>query len=44
MWRGTVSDIVITDNPAKMQKNVTKAIEKMAKQAQKLREREERRR
>jgi len=43
VWRGTVSDIVITDNPAKMQKNVTKAIEKMAKQAQKLRAREERR-
>lgn len=44
VWRGTVSDIVISDNPQKMQKNVTKAIEKMAKQADKLRRREERRR
>ncbi|MGD8809656.1 MAG: DUF4136 domain-containing protein [Gammaproteobacteria bacterium] len=44
VWRGTVSDIVISDNPQKMQKNITKAIEKMAKQADKLRRREERRR
>jgi hypothetical protein len=37
IWRGTVSDIAITDKPSKMQKNVTKAIERMAKQSARLR-------
>ena len=38
VWRGAVNEIVISDNPKKMQKNVTKAIERMVKQSQKLRE------
>lgn len=42
IWRGTVSDITISDNPEKMRKYVTKAITKMAKQARKLREKAER--
>lgn len=37
IWRGTMTDIVIPDSPEKLQKNVTKAIEKMVKQSQKLR-------
>ena len=39
IWRGTVSDISISDNPSKMQKTITKAIARMAKQSQKLRAR-----
>lgn len=39
IWRGSASGIAISDSPAKTQKNVTKAIEKMAKQSRKLRER-----
>ncbi len=39
IWRGTVSDISISDNPKKMQKNITKAIARMAKQSSKLRAR-----
>jgi len=37
IWRGIVSDIAISDKPAKMQKNITKAIERMAKQSARLR-------
>jgi len=37
IWRGAVSDITVTDDPEKMQKNMTKAIQKMVKQSQKLR-------
>ena len=39
IWRGTSSDIRINDNPEKLQKSITKAIEKMVKQSQRLRER-----
>jgi hypothetical protein len=39
IWRGTVSDISISNKPSKMQKNITKAIERMAKQSARLRER-----
>lgn len=37
VWRGTVSDITVSDSLEKMQKYVDKAILKMAKQARKLR-------
>ena len=37
VWRGSVSDITVSDSLEKMQKYVTKAIVKMAKQARKLR-------
>ena len=40
VWRGTVSGILLSDKPEKTQKNVLKAIEAMAKQNAKLRERE----
>ena len=40
VWRGSVSDITISDDPAKTQRNVVKAIEQMAKRYDKLRERE----
>jgi hypothetical protein len=36
VWRGTVSDISVSDDPEKMRKNVSKAIAQMAKQAEKL--------
>ena len=39
IWRGRVTDIVISDNPEKTQRNVVRAIEKMAKQYRKLRAR-----
>jgi Domain of unknown function (DUF4136) len=42
VWRGLVSGIVVTEDPRKMQKNVTKAIEKMVKQSRKLRARAQR--
>jgi Domain of unknown function (DUF4136) len=37
IWRGTANDIVISDEPDKTEKNVLKALEKMAKQNDKLR-------
>jgi hypothetical protein len=37
VWRGTVDGILISDDKAKMQKELTKAIEAMAKQNRKLR-------
>ena len=37
VWRGSVSGILISDDPEKTQKNVVKAIESMGKQAAKLR-------
>ena len=40
IWRGSVTDIVISDSPQKTQRNVVRAIEKMAKQYRKLRARE----
>jgi len=40
VWRGSVSDISVSDNPQKTQANAEKAIEKMAKQYRKLRARE----
>ena len=39
IWRGTSAEISVTDDIEKLQKNITKAIEKMVKQSQKLRER-----
>lgn len=41
IWRGQVQDISVSDNPEKFQRNVEKAIKKMAKQADKLRDRAE---
>lgn len=41
IWRGTAPDISVTDDAEKLQKRITKAIEKMVKQSQKLRERAE---
>ena len=41
VWRGSVSNITISDNPMKTQRNAEKAIEAMAKQYRKLRAREE---
>jgi hypothetical protein len=40
VWRGSVSGILLSEKPEKTQKNVLKAIEAMAKQNAKLRERE----
>jgi hypothetical protein len=40
VWRGSIDDIVLSDNPEKTQRNVVSAIEKMAKQYRKLRARE----
>lgn len=42
IWRGKVDGISVSDNPAKTQKNIEKAIFKMAKQADKLRRRADR--
>ena len=39
VWRGTVSDIAISDNSVRTEKNALKAIDQMAKQYEKLRER-----
>jgi hypothetical protein len=41
VWRGSVSGILISDDPEKTQKNVVKAIESMGKQAAKLRKKRE---
>jgi hypothetical protein len=38
VWRGTASDISVSDDPEKTQRNVAKAVEAMAKQAKRLRE------
>ena len=43
VWRGTVSDISVSDNLDKMKKYIDKAIAQMAKQAQKLRAKAEKR-
>lgn len=40
VWRGSVNDIVLSDDPQRTQRNVVDAIEKMAKQYRKLRARE----
>lgn len=40
VWRGTVSGITVSDKPEKNESNAVKAIEKMAAQYRKLRERE----
>ena len=40
VWRGSASGIMLSEKPEKTQKNVLKAIEAMAKQNAKLRERE----
>lgn len=40
VWRGSAADISISDNPSKTQRNIVKAIERMAKQYRKLRARE----
>jgi Domain of unknown function (DUF4136) len=37
VWRGTASDILISDKVEKTQKNLSKAVADMAKQNQKLR-------
>jgi len=37
VWRGTVNDILISDNKEKTQKNISKAVASMAKQNRKLR-------
>jgi len=42
IWRGTASGITVSDDPARMRRNVEKAIEAMAKQARKLQARAER--
>jgi hypothetical protein len=39
VWRGTVPDIAISDNSVRTERNTLKAIDQMAKQYQKLRER-----
>ena len=39
VWRGTATDIVVSDDPAKNQKMAEKVIRAMAKQSRKLRER-----
>jgi hypothetical protein len=41
IWRGSASGITLSDNPERTQKNIVKAIDKMAKQYDKLRRREE---
>ena len=41
IWRGSVSDISVTDDQQKLQKNITKAIAKLVKQSQKLRARQQ---
>jgi hypothetical protein len=40
VWRGTVSDITVSDDVDKQKKAIDKAIERMAKQSAKLREQE----
>lgn len=40
VWRGSVSDITVTDDVEKQQKAIDKAIERMAKQSAKLRDRD----
>jgi len=42
IWRGTASGITVSDDPAKMRRNVEKAIVAMAKQARKLQARAQR--
>lgn len=42
VWRGTAADLSVSDNPEKNKKTITKAIEKMVKQSEKLRIREAR--
>lgn len=39
IWRGSIADISVVDDPEKMQKNMTNAIRKLVKQSQKLRAR-----
>lgn len=40
VWRGTVSDLSVSDDVEKQQKTIDKAVERMAKQSAKLRERD----
>lgn len=42
IWRGKVDDITISSSPERTRRNIEKAIERMAKQADKLRRRAER--
>ncbi len=38
VWRGTATNITVTDNPAKMEKRIDKALAKIVKQAEKIRD------
>jgi len=39
VWRGTATNITVTDNPAKMEKKLNKALKKMVDQWRKIKER-----